>query len=55
MIKDNSVLEGVTFSQRDCMEVIKEMNINFTQMLVCGGGGSSSIWRQMLADIYDLP
>lgn len=50
-----AVMEGVAFSQRDCMEVIKEMNINFTQMLACGGGGSSSIWRQMLADVYDLP
>lgn len=50
-----AVMEGVTFSQRDCMEVIKGMNVNFTEMLACGGGGSSSVWRQMLADVYGLP
>ena len=24
-------------------------------MLACGGGGSSSLWRQMLADAYNCP
>ena len=33
------------------MEVMKEMGISFGEMLACGGGGSSPLWRQMLADV----
>ena len=50
-----AVMEGVTFSQRDCMEVIKEMGAQFDEMLACGGGGSSPLWREMLADVYGIP
>ncbi|MCL2010902.1 MAG: FGGY-family carbohydrate kinase, partial [Synergistaceae bacterium] len=25
------------------------------EMLACGGGGSSPLWRQMLADVYGCP
>lgn len=50
-----AVMEGVTFSQRDCMEVIKEMGADFGEMFACGGGGSSPLWREMLADVYGVP
>ena len=45
-------MEGVSYSLRDCVEVMREMNINVTDMMACGGGGSSPLWRQMLADLY---
>lgn len=47
-----AVLEGVAYSLRDCVEVFKEMNINVNDMMACGGGGTSPLWRQMLADLY---
>lgn len=50
-----AVMEGVTFSQRDCLDVLREMGISFSEMLACGGGGSSPLWRQMLADTYACP
>ena len=50
-----AVMEGVTFSQRDSVEVLKEMGVGITDMLACGGGGSSPLWRQMLADVYGCP
>lgn len=50
-----AVLEGVTFSQRHNLDVFREMGVPFTEMLACGGGGSSPLWRQMLADVYDCP
>ena len=50
-----AVMEGVTFSQRDSVEVLREMGVSINEMLACGGGGSSPFWRQMLADIYDCP
>ena len=46
-----AVMEGVTFSLRDCAEILKEMQVRPTQILACGGGGTSPLWRQMLADV----
>ena len=50
-----AVMEGVAYSLRDCMEICREMNINVSEMMACGGGGSSPLWRQMLADLYGCP
>ncbi len=50
-----AVLEGVSYSLRDCVEVFREMNINVSDMMACGGGGTSPLWRSMLADLYDCP
>jgi xylulokinase len=48
-------MEGVAYSMRDCAEVMREMGINVSDMMACGGGGSSALWRQMLADLYGCP
>ena len=50
-----AVMEGVSYSLRDCMEVLKEMGVVSNEMLACGGGGTSPLWRQMLADLYGCP
>ena len=50
-----AVLEGVSYSLRDCVEVFREMNINVSDMMACGGGGTSPLWRSMLADLYNCP
>jgi len=50
-----AVMEGVVFSQRDCLDVLREMGVTFSEMLATGGGGKSPFWRQMLADNYDCP
>ena len=48
-----AVMEGVTYSLRDCYEVLKEMGVHIDEMMACGGGGTSPLWRQMLADVYN--
>ena len=48
-------MEGVTYSQRDSIEVLRSMGVKINDMLACGGGGSSPLWRQMLADVYNCP
>ena len=48
-----SVMEGVTFSQRDSVEILREMGLTINEMMACGGGGSSPLWRQMLADTFN--
>ena len=48
-----AVMEGVTYSLRDCVEVFREMNVNVSDMMACGGGGSSALWREILSDVYN--
>jgi len=49
-----SVMEGVTFSLRDTIEIIKETNgLNITEVRAMGGGAKSALWRQIQADIYN--
>ncbi|MGN0634863.1 MAG: xylulokinase [Acutalibacteraceae bacterium] len=50
-----AVMEGVAYSQRECLDVFREMGVSVSQMTVCGGGGRSVLWRQMLADVYGCP
>lgn len=48
-----AVLEGVVYSLRDCMEIIREMGIEASQVRASGGGGKSPLWRQMQADMFN--
>lgn len=47
-----AVMEGVSYSLKDCNDILKEMGVEVDEMMACGGGGRSPIWRQMLADLY---
>ena len=50
-----AVMEGVSYSLRDCLEVLKEMGIQTSDMAACGGGAKSKLWRSMIADTMDIP
>lgn len=45
-----SVMEGVAYSQRQCLDIVKEMGIQFTNLRIGGGGSVSPVWRHMFAD-----
>lgn len=47
-----AVMEGVSYSLKDCNDILVEMGIHVDEMMACGGGGKSPLWRQMLADMY---
>lgn len=47
-----AVMEGVSYSLLDCFDILREMKVNVKEMMACGGGGKSRVWRQMLADMY---
>ena len=47
-----AIIEGVTYSLRDCVDILREMGIQIKEMRACGGGGTSPFWRQMLADVF---
>ena len=48
-----AVMEGVSYSLSDCNDILQEMGVEVEEMMACGGGGKSPIWRQMLASLYD--
>lgn len=50
-----SVMEGVAYSLRDSLEIIKEMGIDISHIRASGGGARSSLWRQIQADIFNTP
>ncbi|NLE24147.1 MAG: xylulokinase [Clostridiaceae bacterium] len=47
-----AVMEGVIYSQRNCLDVLHEMNVYPEEIIATGGGGSSPLWRQMIADTF---
>lgn len=49
-----AVLEGVTFALRDSFEVAKSLGISIERTKICGGGAKSLLWRQMVADIFNI-
>lgn len=48
-----AVMEGVTYSLKDCMNVIMEMGISCTKVIAAGGGANSPLWLQIQADILE--
>ena len=50
-----AVMEGVSYSLTDCKDILQEMGVQVDEMMACGGGGRSPIWRQMLSDLYRCP
>ncbi len=48
-----SLLEGVSYSQKDCLDIIEQMGVDVESIRVSGGGARSAFWRQMLADVFD--
>ncbi len=49
-----AVLEGVTFGLRDSVELMAD-EIDLGEVRVSGGGASSDLWLQIIADVLDRP
>ncbi len=50
-----AVIEGISYSLYSCLEVIREVGIEVSDMALCGGGGKSPFWKQLLCDVYNIP
>jgi len=48
-----SVLEGVAYSLRDCLELMKKMDVPIEQIRLSGGGARGQLWRQIMADVFN--
>jgi xylulokinase len=47
-----AVLEGVTYSMRDSLEIIEGLGVPVRQIRASGGGSRSPLWRQIQADVF---
>lgn len=50
-----ALMEGVVFSLRDGLDVMRGLGVDLKRVRACGGGARSRAWRQMQADIFNLP
>lgn len=47
-----AVLEGVAFGLRDSLELMRSLGIIFNHVRASGGGARSTLWRQIMSDIF---
>lgn len=47
-----SVMEGVTYSLRDSLAIIRDLGVPVNQIRVSGGGSKSALWRQIQANVF---
>jgi xylulokinase len=50
-----AVLEGVAFNLRTCIGAFTENGIPVDTVDVIGGGATSDVWMQVLADVWQVP
>jgi xylulokinase len=50
-----AVMEGVVYSLRDSLEIMRELDVPVEQVRATGGGARSPLWRQLQADVYGVP
>jgi xylulokinase len=50
-----ALIEGVSYSQRDCLEIVESLGVAVESVRASGGGAKSPFWRQVLADVFGKP
>lgn len=48
-----AVVEGITFSLRQCFDLIKALGVSPNRIKLTGGGAREPFWAQMIADIFN--
>ena len=49
-----ATMEGIAMSLRCTLDILKKQTDVAGEMLICGGGSKSPLWRQIFADIFNL-
>lgn len=50
-----SAMEAATFGLRAGLDAFSRVGCTMTEVRLTGGGAGSATWRQMVADVFDLP
>ena len=52
---NRAVLEGISYSMKDCYATLKTLNIAPSSAVLIGGGAKAPLWRQIMADMLGIP
>ncbi|MEO8313930.1 MAG: xylulokinase [Pseudomonadota bacterium] len=50
-----SAMEGATYTLRNGFDALRTAGLTFNAIRLTGGGSRSKPWRQMIADVFELP
>lgn len=50
-----AAMEGATYALKYGFDAFVRAGMRFDSIVLTGGGGNSAAWRQMVADVFDLP
>lgn len=50
-----AAMEGATYSLRNGYDAFVGAGLHFERICLTGGGSRSAVWRQLVADVFDLP
>lgn len=50
-----AIMEGVSYSFRECLETFKDLNMPISEIILSGGGTKNPTWRQMIVDVLNKP
>ncbi|HEY1336872.1 MAG TPA: xylulokinase [Bryobacteraceae bacterium] len=48
-----AVIEGVSYSQRDCLDIVEGLGARVDSVRFSGGGAKSAFWRQLMANVLN--
>lgn len=49
-----ALYEGIAYSLRDCRDVLSARGLRFATARLTGGGSTSALWRQIVADVLNV-
>ena len=49
-----AMLEGVSYSLRDCLDAIKKLDVSASSARIIGGGAKSPLWCQITANVLNM-
>lgn len=49
-----AVLEGVAFSLKENIEIIKSQGVSISKAKICGGGTKNRLWLKLIATILNV-
>src|SRR5207237_9254837 len=50
-----AAMEGATYALRNGFDALRAAGLSFSSIRLTGGGSRSAAWRQMVADVFELP
>ncbi|MCR5290300.1 MAG: xylulokinase [Treponema sp.] len=50
-----ATMEGVLYNLKECVKIFDTLGIEKTRLIASGGAAKSTIWKQMQADIFEMP